>query len=65
MDTNISQPQLYLVTFRVPDRPAERFGVSRIEIAARSQTEALLRAGLNLDAIGVREWTLVSVEAAA
>lgn len=56
--------RLYRLTFRTPDRRPDQ-GPSIIEVMAIGRADAIARMGLDLDAIGVREWTLVSCEVAS
>lgn len=65
LDANVGRRRLYQVTFQTPDRPVEKFGPSKISVVARSQIEAIVRAGLDLDDAGVREWSLDCVEVAS
>lgn len=57
-----TERKLFRVKFRTTDRPAP-LGLSVIEVVANGQADAICRAGLDLDDLGVREWALESCEA--
>ncbi len=59
MNPSTSPRKLYRLTFRTPDRRPDQ-GASHIEVTAIGQADAIARAGLALDDLEVREWSLVS-----
>lgn len=56
-----SPRKLYRVTFRTPDRPPP-MGPSILDVVASTQAEAIARAGVDLDALGIYDWSLLGVE---